>query len=760
MWTLSKPIRVILLLLAISLFGQLAQAKYGGGSGTADDPYQIATAADLIALGETPEDYDKHFILTDDVDLDPNLLGRKVFDKAIIAPDVDRMANGYQGATFSGTLRGQSHRIVNMTISGAGFLGLFGYLAEGAVVLDLGLVDVNVVGTDYCVAGLVGFTWGADVGGIVSDCYITGTISGGASVGALAGSNRNGRISTSYSTGTVSGTERVGGLVGENYGTVTQCHSTGGVGGGSSVGGLVGWNYEGNVTQCYSTGAVDGDSEVGGLVGWNYQGAVTHCYSTGTVSGTERVGGLVGRNGLSWDTPGTLTHCYSTGAVSGNSDVGGLVGYDWGDVTGCFWDVQTSGQPTSAGGTGKTTAQMQMPSTFVGWGACGAFWTINEGENYPHLAWENGAGNVIPAPTYGGGVGAAHDPYLIYAAEDLNTIGGSPCDWDKHFKLMGDIDLSGFDGEEGRPPFNIIAPATTIVCVYGYCWAWAAPFRGVFDGNRHTISHLTIKGGTCLGLFGLLGSGGEVKDLGVVDVNITGSGYYVGALAGWNQGGLVTQCYSSGVVSGTNRVGGLLGSNAGDVTQCYSTAAVSGKSEVGGLVGINYSDYSQGGTVTHCYSTGAVSGPGVGGLVGNDRVCIKDSCWDSGIVTGSFWDTQTSGQATSAGGTGKTTAEMQTASTFLDAGWDFVGESQNGTENIWAICEGVDYPHLAWEFVIGDFDADADTDFADFCILAEHWLAADGSFWCGQGCDLTNDGSVNWQDLTVLAESWVTGLAL
>jgi hypothetical protein len=115
--------------------------------------------------------------------------------------------------------------------------------------------------------------------------------------------------------------------------------------------------------------------------------------------------------------------------------------------------------------------------------------------------------------------------------------------------------------------------------------------------------------------------------------------------------------------------------------------------------------------------------------------------------------------ATSAGGTGKTTPEMQTARTFLEAGWDSVGESKNGTEDIWAICEGVDYQHLAWEFVIGDFNADGDTDFADFSILAEHWLAADASFWCGQGCDLTNDGNVNWQDLMVFAENWLTAMA-
>ena len=62
-----------------------------------------------------------------------------------------------------------------------------------------------------------------------------------------------------------------------------------------------------------------------------------------------------------------------------------------------------------------------------------------------------------------------------------------------------------------------------------------------------------------------------------------------------------------------------------------------------------------------------------------------------------FWNTQTSGQAVSIGGTGKITAEMQTASTFLEAGWDFVGETDNGTDDIWWIDEGQGYPRLWWE---------------------------------------------------------------
>jgi len=126
-------------------------------------------------------------------------------------------------------------------------------------------------------------------------------------------------------------------------------------------------------------------------------------------------------------------------------------------------------------------------------------------------------------------------------------------------------------------------------------------------------------------------------------------------------------------------------------------------------------------------------------------------------VTFSFWDIETSGQSTSAGGTGKTTAQMQTMSTFTDAGWDFVGETANGTEDIWTICERVDYPKLTWQFVIGDFDGDDDVDFADFTILAARWLQTDNSFWCGGGTDLTNDGDVDFNDLNEFADNWLAG---
>jgi len=131
----------------------------------------------------------------------------------------------------------------------------------------------------------------------------------------------------------------------------------------------------------------------------------------------------------------------------------------------------------------------------------------------------------------------------------------------------------------------------------------------------------------------------------------------------------------------------LGGQQPARISNCYTSCDSVGKrisgDRSGGLVGWN-----TGGPVTNCYATGIVSGNAfVGGLVGNG--------W--GVVLDSLWDMETSGWTVSDGGIGKTTAEMQTASTFLEAGWDFLDETENGTEDIWWILEGQDYPRLWWE---------------------------------------------------------------
>ncbi len=356
------------------------QAQYSGGTGDPDDPYQIATAEDLMELHESPYDYDKHFIMTDDIDLDPNLPGRKVFDRAVIAPETSDPTDPlgppvFDGRPFTGVFDGNGHTISHMTITGRSYLALFGQLDHGAEVFDLGLEAVDVNGTGYGIGGLVGSNGHWDSGGgILTNCYSTGAVSGKGGVGGLAGYSK-GSITTSTSTGSIIGDQLVGGLVGWNGGTISVCSSNA------------------NVFGCGRYGY-----NVGGLVGSN-SGSITTSYSTGTVSGEGRVGGLVGNNGDRYSEGGIVANCFSTGSVTGDEDVGGLVGENehGSIISASFWDIETSGLPSSDGGSGKTTVEMRTAATFLeaGWDFVGEtangtqdIWWINEGKDYPRLWWE------------------------------------------------------------------------------------------------------------------------------------------------------------------------------------------------------------------------------------------------------------------------------------------------------------------------------------------------------------------------------------
>jgi predicted secreted protein len=391
----------------------VATKKYAGGTGEPNDPYQIATAEDLMQLGDSPEDYDKHFILTADIDLDPNLPGRKVFDKAVIAPDTDPtdLYSEFQGTPFTGVFDGNSHTISHLTIMGSGYLGLLGQLGHGAEVKKLGVVDVNITGSGDYVGGLVGYNQGN-----VIQCYSSGTVNARGYVGGLVGVNW-GNVAKCHSSVTVWGQDNVGGLAGHNVGFPTRgvlsdCWSTGAVHGREDVGGLVGSNY-GSIRSSHSSGSVSGTHTVGGLVGVNPR-EVANCYSTSTVVGDDSVGGLVGANWTWRPMAGLVTKCYSTGMVVGGKwRVGGLVGSnkfshsDFGTIEGVvsasFWDTETSGRVTSDGGTGKTTGEMQTAKTFLdaGWDFVGEttngtedIWKIAEGLDYPRLWWEPYDGRV------------------------------------------------------------------------------------------------------------------------------------------------------------------------------------------------------------------------------------------------------------------------------------------------------------------------------------------------------------------------------
>ncbi|MFT5013043.1 MAG: filamentous hemagglutinin family protein, partial [Dinoroseobacter sp.] len=187
-------------------------------------------------------------------------------------------------AGFAGTFDGLGHTVNDLFINAgaAGSIGLFGGVGTGSVIRNVGLVGGSVSG---------GASTGALVGnngtGTVNNSYATGNVAGAAGTGGLVGSNANGVISNSYATGNVSNGAAggVGGLLGANTtGSITNNYATGSVTGGAGAGGLVGSNTSGNISNSYATGSVDGAASTGGLVGSNTTGDISNAYATGNIS--------------------------------------------------------------------------------------------------------------------------------------------------------------------------------------------------------------------------------------------------------------------------------------------------------------------------------------------------------------------------------------------------------------------------------------------------------------------------------------------
>ncbi|MBI5436407.1 MAG: filamentous hemagglutinin N-terminal domain-containing protein [Nitrosomonadales bacterium] len=292
-----------------------------------------------------------------------------------------------------------------------------------------------------------------------------------------------------------------------------------------------------------------------------------------------------------------------------------------------------------------------------------------------------------------GGNGSIATPYLL---TDIYGVQGMGNALTSSFALANNIDASGTVNWNAGAGFSPIGSSL------------AQPFTGQFNGQGHTISNLVINlpATTDVGLFGVVGVGGAVNNVGLLNGTVSG-GSDVGTLAGINNGNItgsyanigtvtvgatccslgigglvgnnggtwgslatISNSYSSGItVRGYRSVGGLVGDNYGTISNSYSSGGtVSGTLDLGGLVGANWN------TVNTSYSTNAVAAGG-GGLIGYDEM---------GFPNNSYWDIQTSGRGTSSGTeTGLTTAQMQQQATYT--GWDFV--------NTWGISPG-NYPFL------------------------------------------------------------------
>ncbi len=431
---------------------------------------------------------------------------------------------------------------------------------------------------------------------------------------------------------TIVGAERVGGVAGNKIeGTIQNTSVSGSVTGDEIVGGVVASNSGGTVRNISASGIVNGSNgNVGGLIGQS-RGEVVTASASVAVTGGPQVGGLVGIN------QGTIRNVSASGSVTGTGadDVGGLVG----DNLGTLRNAGASGRVSGAEDVGGLT-----------------------GDNDGTIRDVTASGRVTGTSFAAGG-------------------------------LVGDND-------EGT-----IANATASGDVTG-----AEVVGGLAGRNEVTIRNATasgrVSGGDDVG--GLVGAnaGTVVASSGVGDVN--GSNQ-VGGLVGDNDEGVISRSIASGTVTGGDNVGGLAGVNfagrislsatvaAGSVTirpsqttrpapragglvggnfrgavvnRSYAKASVDGggfQGRAGGLVGENFNRTgSEPSRILNSYASGSVSNSGqVGGLVGGNFRASR--------VVDSYFDTQATGQSTSAGSaTGLTTAEMQgTAAVQNMPGLDF-----------------------------------------------------------------------------------------
>ncbi len=354
---------------------------YGGGKGTADNPYRISTAEQLNYIRYNSED---HYMQTTNINM-------------AFIPNWKPLNQPPHENVFIGSYNGNSYKISNLNISrpDEDYIGLFGAIGSrgrDATLRNIYLENVNINGGRY-VGGLVGI---ASSGGdyftlsVIDNCHIEGNVystnlSERIYIGGLMGYNDGANIRNSSTSGTVTALE--------NY-----------------VGGFLGYNDFGSIETSFATNDVIGKRYVGGFVGYNktyFDHYISNSYATGNVTGTmSNVGGFIGYHFF-----GDISNCYAIGNVEapeGSLNVGGFAGrYFQGETKNCYWDIETTNQPNSPAGIARTTDQMTYPygiNTFTDWDFENLWVADSEGfvnDGYPYLYFQfnphpRTASNPIP----------------------------------------------------------------------------------------------------------------------------------------------------------------------------------------------------------------------------------------------------------------------------------------------------------------------------------------------------------------------------
>jgi hypothetical protein len=264
--------------IAVLLLAEPSSAKYSGGAGEPNDPYRIATPNDLNDIGNHVEDFNKSFVLINDINL-----------AEFTGTQFNVIGNGSD--PFTGTFDGNNHVVSNFTYNHNSPLavvrvGIFGFAGgEQVKIEDLILsnpyADVNATPFYSEVGALVGHFRD----GIIKSCGVkNGKISSDHTAGGLVGNNF-GTVINSYSNTTeVYGPVSGGGLIGENFGNLTNCYATGAAQAYHQAGGLVGYLMEGNIVNCYAAANISAEFFQGGLIGFFHNGTFLKCFWNNTTN--------------------------------------------------------------------------------------------------------------------------------------------------------------------------------------------------------------------------------------------------------------------------------------------------------------------------------------------------------------------------------------------------------------------------------------------------------------------------------------------
>ena len=327
-------------------------AAFAGGTGTAEDPYQIANGAQLAYLASSVnsgETYTgKNFVLTANI----NLNGLPW--TPIANSFSDALFGGTDYRIFAGNFDGKGYTISNVSIGSettpfeSDVFGLFG--ATGGKISNLNLYTVSIHGVAKIASGYVVGIAGGLVGssaGSIENCHVTGLAMDmsapsngyaaaywvGGLVGALDGAQLINECSVSGSITEKAGKGSIGGLIGElgKAAKITYSRSdvtvnvTADSRGGANVGGFIGkgngkTDAETIIRNCYATGNVTGGAYTGGFAGGLWGLNIKNCYASGNVSqAAVAMASFVGTDASDPNYYGSITNCFTTGIVTGSS---------------------------------------------------------------------------------------------------------------------------------------------------------------------------------------------------------------------------------------------------------------------------------------------------------------------------------------------------------------------------------------------------------------------------------------------------------